>query len=387
MRHAAAVAVALALLVPATPGAQPFQAGYNPNVNYFLPNFAFSPNLRKFVDKLPGLGAANANNLGQYIPVATPDQSTFPGADYYEIGLKTYQQRMHSDLPAAGTMLRGYYQKNGTDHASQYLGPAIIARRDRPVRVKFFNELPVGAAGNLPLPVDEMVMGAGMGSLTATGAACDPMMQMCAKYTQNRAAVHLHGGLTPWISDGTPHQWITPAGENTPYKKGVSFMNVPDMIGAGKPVPNPTAGDGVGTLFYSNQQSARLMFYHDHAYGITRLNVYAGEAAPYLITDATEDALIDGDTTAGTATASRSSSRTRRTPTTASRRRVSIRRSPPPRRSQSIHSGGGARPTGPGSPSKATSGSRTSTCRTRTSQTRWTASAPTRGVAGTTARG
>ncbi len=30
------------------------------------------------------------------------------------------------------------------------------------------------------------------------------------------------------------------------------------------------------------------MFYHDHAFGITRLNVYAGEAAGYLITDAVE---------------------------------------------------------------------------------------------------
>ena len=36
---------------------------------------------------------------------------------------------------------------------------------------------------------------------------------------------------------------------------------------------------------YTNQQSARLMFYHDHSWGITRLNVYAGEAAGYLITD------------------------------------------------------------------------------------------------------
>ena len=45
------------------------------------------------------------------------------------------------------------------------------------------------------------------------------------------------------------------------------------------------------TFFYTNQQSARLMFYHDHAWGITRLNVYAGEAAGYLITDATEQAL------------------------------------------------------------------------------------------------
>ena len=44
------------------------------------------------------------------------------------------------------------------------------------------------------------------------------------------------------------------------------------------------------TFYYTNQQSARLMFYHDHAWGITRLNVYAGEAAGYLITDATEQA-------------------------------------------------------------------------------------------------
>ena len=38
------------------------------------------------------------------------------------------------------------------------------------------------------------------------------------------------------------------------------------------------------TFDYTNQQSARLMFYHDHAWGITRLNVYAGEAAGYMIT-------------------------------------------------------------------------------------------------------
>ena len=41
-------------------------------------------------------------------------------------------------------------------------------------------------------------------------------------YTQNRATIHLHGGNTIWISDGTTHQWTTPAGENTPYPKGVS---------------------------------------------------------------------------------------------------------------------------------------------------------------------
>ena len=35
------------------------------------------------------------------------------------------------------------------------------------------------------------------------------------------------------------------------------------------------------------------MFYHDHAWGITRLNVYAGEAAGYLVRDNTEQTLID----------------------------------------------------------------------------------------------
>ena len=35
------------------------------------------------------------------------------------------------------------------------------------------------------------------------------------------------------------------------------------------------------------------MFYHDHAVGITRLNVYAGMAAGYLIHDPVEDDLIN----------------------------------------------------------------------------------------------
>ena len=38
------------------------------------------------------------------------------------------------------------------------------------------------------------------------------------------------------------------------------------------------------------------MFYHDHAWGITRLNVYVGEAAGYLITDKTEKNLISSGT-------------------------------------------------------------------------------------------
>jgi FtsP/CotA-like multicopper oxidase with cupredoxin domain len=46
-------------------------------------------------------------------------------------------------------------------------------------------------------------------------------------------------------------------------------------------------------FYYTNQQSARLLFYHDHLWGATRLQVYAGAAAGYLITDETEQSLID----------------------------------------------------------------------------------------------
>lgn len=126
-----------------------------------------------------------------------------------------------------------------------------------------------------------------------TAPTCDPLTQACALFTQNRATLHLHGGNTPWISDGTAHQWITPAADPSPFKKGQSFQNVPDMVGAGKSIPAPAAGDGLATFFYPNQQSARLMWYHDHAYGITRLNAYAGEASGYLLVDPQEEALIN----------------------------------------------------------------------------------------------
>ena len=259
--------------------------------------------LRKFVDGLPGLTPAGANNLGQYLPVAVADTASYPGSDYYAIGIVEYTEQMHSDLPKA-TTLRGYVQLETPANAAvskhveltypdgnsivdasgnqifavddpHYLGPVISANRGVPVRIKYSNLLPVGQydpitksrGGDLFLPVDKTIVGAGAGPVANNS------------YTQNRAEIHLHGGDSPWISDGTPHQWIAPAGEDTPYKQGVSFQNVPDM---------PDPGAGSGTLYYPNDMSARLMFYHDHTFGLTRVNVYAGEAAGYLLSDPIE---------------------------------------------------------------------------------------------------
>ena len=261
----------------------------SPVTSYFgpYPNWANSPQIRKFVDTLPGLGADNANNLGQYLPIAqkvtNPDGSpVFAGSDYYEIGLKDYKQQMNSDLPP--TTLRGYVDlAPGSDDNPHYLGPLIIAKRGVPVRLKFTNQLPTSdkPGANLWLPVDTTAMGAGQGPSYPDYAG---------NYTENRATIHLHGGATPWISDGTPHQWITPKGDPSPYQTGVSQTNVPDM---------PDPGQGSATFWYSNDQSARLMWYHDHTYGMTRLNVYAGEVSAYLLTDSTEDGLIDALTLPG----------------------------------------------------------------------------------------
>lgn len=295
--------------------------------HYFsMPNYANSPlpgygtGIGKFKDGLPGLGSGKANKLDQYIPVAVADRDTYPGSDYYEIAVVEYQERMHTDLPK--TTLRGYVQLNGGDPTPHYLGPAIKATKNRPVRILFRNQIPTGhydpvtglRGGDLFIPVDTTVMGSGMGPDMAGMAEMDPLNPMCSQvpkpdgcYEENRANLHLHGGVNPWISDGTPHQWITPAGEITNDRKGVSVANVPDMwfdasgnmiaSCAGQTTCNVAGatndpGPGAQTYYYTNQQSGRLMFYHDHSWGITRLNVYAGEAAPYVLNDPTEQALI-----------------------------------------------------------------------------------------------
>jgi len=306
--------------------------------DYFgtIPNYANSPSptvdpvnmtitggIRKFVDSLPGVGPNpvpgavlfGANNLGKYMPLASADTTTYNGSDYYEIALVEYTEKMHSDLNP--TTLRGYVQletpvvtgshillvyPNGTPilNASggqvyavdnpHYLGPLVLAQKDRPVRVKFTNYLPTGAGGNLFIPVDPTVMGAGPFEINLTNYT-NPVT-VSGNFSQNRATLHLHGGTTPWISDGTQHQWTTPAGEITAYPKGVSVSNVPDM-------DNGTEPAGTLTFYYTNQQSSRLMFYHDHAYGITRLNVYAGEAAGFLLRDSAEAALEANGTIPG----------------------------------------------------------------------------------------
>ena len=215
--------------------------------------FVQSPtNIRKFVVSLPGLGPTAANEIGQYIPVATPDTKKHPGNDFYSIVMGQYQEKMHPDLPAP-TKFWGYADATNLlkpkPHLPdfKYLGGVIVAQRDRPVRIDFDNWLPPIH----PLPVDHTIPGAE------------------SKLIENRTCVHLHGGEVPWTSDGGPFTWTTP----------LNLIHGPDW--------QP------GDLYYPNAQSARLVWYHDHAFGITRLNAYAGLASGYIIADKAEADLIN----------------------------------------------------------------------------------------------
>ncbi|MFS0757061.1 multicopper oxidase domain-containing protein [Noviherbaspirillum sp. 1P10PC] len=211
--------------------------------------FTQSMPLAKFVQPL--------RRFGVEIPFATPDGKGFGGATHYTVTMEEISDVLHLAMPS-GTRLWAY--TNGA--VKRHLGAGIVAHRDEKVQVTFINKLP----DRHLLPVDTTLPGAEM--------------------RPNRTAVHLHGGKVPWTSDGGPHFWWTPASEgDRAATRGDSFVDMGPAL-TGKP-----SADGSAEMFYPNEQSARMMWYHDHALAITRLNVYAGLAAPYVITDDDEAAL------------------------------------------------------------------------------------------------
>jgi len=213
--------------------------------------FAQSPNLLKFIQPLRGVG-------GSGIPVAQPDtvpQAWWqPGVTHYTIDIGGFVDQLHPNLPGP-TALWGFGQgfTGNYDTWTKHLGGIIAVKRGTPVQITFRNHLPTPHI----IPVDKTIMG--------------------ADGPQNRADIHLHGGFVPWVSDGGPHAWWDPNGN-----KGVSFVDV----------LNPSPALNEAEYYYPNNQSARLVWYHDHAFGITRINAYAGIASAYVIYDDYELSLV-----------------------------------------------------------------------------------------------
>ena len=159
------------------------------------------------------------------------------GMPFYDVTMRRLQKKLHRDLPP--TSLWGY---NG-----QYPAPTFEARRGRPIAVKWENNLP----GRHFLPIDPTIHGADVPGTPSV-----------------RTVVHLHGSKTMPDSDGYPEAWFTNGFQQTgPFFETKVYQ-------------------------YPNEQQATTLWYHDHALGITRLNVYAGLGGGlYLLRDDHEDSL------------------------------------------------------------------------------------------------
>jgi spore coat protein A len=140
--------------------------------------------------------------------------------------------KAHRDLPAA--TMWGY---NGI-----WPGPTFEVTKGQPISVKWMNRLPTKHF----LPLDYTIHGEG------------------ENVPQVRTVTHVHGAQVLPDSDGYPDAWVTSDGR----------------AGSVRPAD---------PCHYPNEQKATTLWYHDHALGITRLNVYAGLAGFYLIRDPEED--------------------------------------------------------------------------------------------------
>ncbi len=146
---------------------------------------------------------------------------------YYRLSMREIEQRLHRDLPP--TRLWSY--------DGSVPGPTIETRSGEPLLVEWINELPDAHF----LPIDHTLCGA------------EPALP------DVRTVTHVHGAKAPPESDGYPEQWFT-RGRSALYR-------------------------------YPNGQEATLLWYHDHAMGIERLNQYAGLFGLFVVRDQQEDAL------------------------------------------------------------------------------------------------
>jgi bilirubin oxidase len=209
--------------------------------------------------------------------------------DYYEIGVRQFAQHILPEsmgLPA--TTVWGYGSL--TDPTTfNYPAYTINAVANRPVRVKWVNDLKDGSGKFLPhlFAVDQTIHWAnpGGGEMHRDHHTLNP-----APYTGPVPLVpHVHGAHVSEESDGYTAAWVLPDASNIPagYARGGTFYDHFKAKSEARLKLQWEPGTHVGQ--YPNQQRAATLWYHDHALGMTRLNVYAGPAGFWLVRGGPDD--------------------------------------------------------------------------------------------------
>jgi FtsP/CotA-like multicopper oxidase with cupredoxin domain len=257
---------------------------------------------------LPG-GSLDPTSIPKYqqplvVPPAMPRSAVLPQpgpkkTDYYEIAVRQFPQQVlppgfpattvwsYGSLVAPGTAAQG-----GSFH---YPAFTIEAKWLQRVRVKWINGL-VDANGNyLPhlLPVDQTLHWANPPGDCLEG----PPRPDCEGTSQEPYSgpvpmvVHVHGAEDSEESDGFPEAWYLPAANDIPASVGFVTGTYYEIFRASSPLGSLwTTGNAV--FEYPNDQRATTLWYHDHALGMTRQNVYAGPAGFYLLRGGPDDEVV-----------------------------------------------------------------------------------------------
>jgi FtsP/CotA-like multicopper oxidase with cupredoxin domain len=211
-------------------------------------------------------------------------------ADYYEISMKQItQQILPAGLPATTVWGYGAVAGSGKNPLLIHNAPSLTieAQYNRPVRVKWINDLKDASGNYRPhlLPVDQTLHWANPPGGTTGRDTRPTFTETPGSYNGPVPIVtHVHGAVgVADDSDGYAEAWYLPAANNIPagYATEGTWYNF--FAGKAGAAYGVTWGPGFATFQYPNNNRASTIWYHDHALGMTRLNVYAGPAGFYII--------------------------------------------------------------------------------------------------------
>ncbi len=225
--------------------------------------------------------------------------------DYYEISMKQFaQQILPTGLPATTVWGYGAVKSASASGVLLHNAPSLTieAQANRPVRVKWINDLVDDDRNFRPhlLPVDPTLHWANPPG-GVTGRDTRPEFEETPGPYQGPVPIvtHVHGAVgVADDSDGYAEAWYLPAAKNIPpgYARNGTWFRFFAAKAAG--AYGVGWGPGYAVFQYPNHNRASTIWYHDHALGMTRLNVYAGPAGFYIVRggQAGDGAVLDSRT-------------------------------------------------------------------------------------------